>query len=100
MPLAAAIAFGAVTASPASALGGAGNGIELTAGSLAGGVAALRCRFAELVSLGGAFFVAAGAALRVLVAGAGTAASGVGGTLSAAAFGFLEEVLSDCMQLF
>jgi hypothetical protein len=43
---------------------------------------------------------AEGVALRVLVTGAGAAASGVGGTLSAAAFGFLEEVLSDCMELF
>ncbi|HEY1215688.1 MAG TPA: hypothetical protein VGE93_18805 [Bryobacteraceae bacterium] len=100
MPLAAAIAFGAVAASPGSALEGDGNAVELTAGSLAGAVADLRCRFTELVSLGGAFLAAEGFAFRVLVTGADAAASGVGGTLSAAAFGFLEEVLSDCMELF
>ena len=99
MLLAAAIAIGAVAASPGSALEGAGNAVELTAGSLAGAVADLRCRFTELVSLGGAFLAAEGVAFRVLVTGA-DAASGVGETLSAAAFGFLEEVLSDCMELF
>jgi hypothetical protein len=100
VPLAAAIAFGAVAASLGSALEGAGIPVELTAGSLAGAVAALRCRFTELVSLGAAFLVAEGFAFRVLVTGADAAASGVGGAFSAAAFGFLDEVLSDCMELF
>jgi hypothetical protein len=94
------MAFAATGVSLSSAPDATGDAAELTTGSLVCAVAALRCRFAGAVSFGAAFLVAELAAFLVLVGGAVEAASGVAGALSAAAFGFLEEVLSDCMQPF